>query len=250
MEYLNEYDIVPDMPYFWHEVMFTRITERIPFFVLRGAAKNPALDQLLSSWIDNAVLRMRRFWHAAVVVGALFLYLSSSAIAGQHPRHWAKVEGQGCRDTRAVVIASQCTVTAWTARQGHPEGCTVKAAVCIDPYSGAEVTTDTVSSAIQIDHVLPVHVAESRRTWTEAEWTVFYNDRDNLLAVRSKENGRKSDRMPDTWCPADAGVRPALAQKVERIAARYRIELRKEEVAGLKAWEKGECAAGAVIVGQ
>lgn len=170
---------------------------------------------------------------------ALLLLLAS----GSAPRQWADLD-HDCKSTRAEVIEAQGEVHEWSRN-----GCSVLAATIHDPYSGSEITTDTAPQSIEIDHVIPVSVAWKRRNWTKIEWQAFYNDMDNLLAVRTVYNRRKSDRMPDEWCPVNVGARFRLARIVRRVAGKYRIPLTSRETNGLRAWAGGSCYAGSVMIG-
>lgn len=182
---------------------------------------------------------MRKATLSAFLIAA-FLFSPPTEAADRRPG-WAAEDG--CRNTRAVVMAEQCSLVTWDRR-----GCTVRQATCFDVYSDTEISADTAAQAFQVDHVFPYSEAAKRRTWTAAEMRQFYNDHGNLLVVRSRTNGRKGDKMPNEWCPATACGRRVAAGLFTYAATRYDIPVTAEEWAGVEAWRRGECAPGAVVI--
>lgn len=107
---------------------------------------------------------------------------------------WINIEGT-CdtreevlqRDGNDVTVGSNCQPTAgsWTS-----------------PYNGATIT---VSSKVQIDHIVPLGDAwrTGASAWTTAQRQAFANDLTDpqLLAVDASDNESKGDRTPDEWQP-------------------------------------------------
>lgn len=180
------------------------------------------------------LLRIAARW---VVALALFVSLPLAAWEPYSRPAWAR---EGCRTTRTQALIEQCEVVL------SPDGCTVTRATCFDLYSGAELATDSPAQALHVDHLLPACEAWKRRAWSPAEFREFFNYRDfNLVVTRARTNLRKGDAMPDAWCPANASSRPFLARRFRFVAERFRIPLNERERAGLRAWDAGQCAAGA-----
>lgn len=249
-------------------------------------------DALASVWVDRAP-GPGRFWHSAFqssrrlrrfacllpgrawfrifsVVLLLFALPAAAcrpASTSAPPRYrrasqrfvrpvWADVD-HDCRDTRAEVLAAQCSSVTWS-----PSGCRVVKAVCVDVYTGVEVASDTATQTFHVDHLLPAAEAWKRGEWrlTPAErrqhvpagsrctrpsacraFAAFFNDPRNLNVTRARTNERKRDRMPGAWCPEAAPVRPVVARQFRAVASAYRISLTPAEQAGLRAWDRGVC---------
>ncbi len=91
------------------------------------------------------------------------------------------------RDGVGITVGTNCQPTA-----GH----------WVSPYNG---TTITVSSKVQIDHIVPLGDAwrTGASSWTTARRQAFANDLSDpqLLAVDASDNESKGDRSPDQWMP-------------------------------------------------
>lgn len=91
------------------------------------------------------------------------------------------------RDGNGITVGTNCQPTAgsWTS-----------------PYNGATIT---VSSKVQIDHIVPLGDAwkTGASSWTTAQRQAFANDLSDpqLLAVDASDNESKGDRGPDAWKP-------------------------------------------------
>jgi hypothetical protein len=107
---------------------------------------------------------------------------------------WINIEGN-CdtreevlkRDGVSIAVGTNCQPTA-----GH----------WVSPYNGATIT---VSSKVQIDHIVPLGDAwrTGASSWTTAQRQAFANDLTDpqLLAVDASDNESKGDRSPDQWMP-------------------------------------------------
>lgn len=175
---------------------------------------------------------------------AALLLAASPAFAADAPRPSWRDDDHDCQSTRTEVIIRDCREVVLSAN-----GCTVAAAVCVDLYTGADITTDTPAQSIQIDHLFPYAEARTRKRWSKAALANFFNDQLNLVAVRARTNGQKSDRMPGEWCPSDARARPEVARRFRAVVKRrYAFALTASEEAGVRAWERGECMPGDKVV--
>ncbi len=163
---------------------------------------------------------------------------------------WADLDHDG-QSTRVETILRDCSPVRLDAK-----GRKALEATCVDLYTGAEFATDTPAQSIQIDHLFPQSVARERWAVVGVEdphngytFEDFYNDPLNLQAVRSRTNGQKGDRMPQEWCPADPWIRPLLAERFRQVTEKYRLPLKREELAGLSMWDRGDCAPEAKVIG-
>ncbi|HEX5403056.1 MAG TPA: HNH endonuclease family protein [Pseudonocardiaceae bacterium] len=107
---------------------------------------------------------------------------------------WINIEGN-CdareevlkRDGVGITVGTNCQPTA-----GH----------WVSPYNGVTIT---VSSKVQIDHIVPLGDAwrTGASSWTTAQRQAFANDLSDpqLLAVDASDNESKGDRSPDQWMP-------------------------------------------------
>lgn len=123
---------------------------------------------------------------------------------------WYDADGNNC-DTRNDVLRRDLTDPAVRA-SGTGHGCIVDSGVLHDPYTGAETTFTrgaSTSSAVQIDHVVPLADAwrSGANTWTDDQRRAFANNLANLLAVKGSINTSKGDKRADEWLPPRAEFR-------------------------------------------
>lgn len=196
---------------------------------------------------------------AAAAVLALAVPMLAAAPAYNRPA-WLDLDGNG-RNTRADVLAAHCRSITWDAA-----GRTARQAVCKDFYTGREIATDTPAQALHVDHVLAAAAAWRARfsvggAWRQddgtrceradkcAEFRRFFNDRENLRVTRARTNMQKGDRGPADWCPAVRGARLATARIYRAMARKWALPTTAADERGLRAWERGECAPGARVLG-
>ena len=146
---------------------------------------------------------------------------------------WADVDRNGC-DTRNDVLdrdLSDKTVA--------DNGCQVLAGVLDDPYTGSRISfkrgKDT-SSAVQIDHVVPLHYAYVNGAW---QWDAqkrlaFANDMDNLLAVDGPANQAKGDKGPASWMPGNTAYHCEYAQRFVSVSSEYGLGIPEQDKAALR----------------
>jgi hypothetical protein len=129
----------------------------------------------------------------------------------------------GC-DTRNGILAAQLQQV--TFRPGT-HNCVVASGALADPYSGEAVDLPDV----QIDHVFPLAAAWSRgaASWSLQRRKNFANDPRNLLAVSSRVNRSKSDKLPDRWTPPAAAGRCTFAARFVEVARIYQLTITKAE---------------------
>jgi len=116
----------------------------------------------------------------------------------QFGRAWIDVDRNGC-DTRNDILTRDLTVTT-------RDGCRVLTGTLNDPYTNSSISFvrgERTSSAVQIDHVVPLMDA-----WQKGAQQLSLDDRIrlandplNLLAVDGPQNSRKSDSDAATWLP-------------------------------------------------
>ena len=112
-------------------------------------------------------------------------------------RHWVDADGDGC-DTRAEVLISEAD-TAPTVGSS----CSLSGGRWYSYYEGAYQTS---SSALDIDHMVPLAEAwdSGARTWTAARREAFANDLGDsrtLVAVTASLNRSKGDQDAAEWLP-------------------------------------------------
>ncbi|MFJ9517097.1 HNH endonuclease family protein [Kitasatospora sp. NPDC101801] len=140
--------------------------------------------------------------------------------------HWSTVSGS-CdtretvlkRDGVNVVTSSTCAATSgsW--------------------YSQYDDITETASSDIDIDHMVPL--AEAWRSgawaWTTAQRQAFANDltRPQLIAVTDNSNQSKSDQDPSTWLPPRTAYRCTYVRAWVQVKYYYHLTVDSAEKSAL-----------------
>ena len=128
----------------------------------------------------------------------------------------------GC-DTRNDVLREQL-------RNITPAvGCKVHTGVLNDPYTGLVIAfSKTRPSAVQIDHVVPLHYAWNvgASRWTMPERVRFANDTYlELLAVDGPQNQAKGDDGPSQWLPPSYSYRCAYMQRFTDVLRTYHLPI-------------------------
>lgn len=113
--------------------------------------------------------------------------------------HWDDVPGT-CYDIRAAVLMAESL----RPTKFRDSSCTIDSGLWVSPYSG---DTLQVASALQIDHLVPLHEAHlsGGATWDASRKRAFANDTTDayhLLAVEGSINESKGDQDPAEWLPA------------------------------------------------
>ena len=112
-----------------------------------------------------------------------------------------KDTNRDCQNTRAEVLIQESKVrtTYTTSRR-----CTVRSGKWVTNWDNR---THYSASAVQIDHLVPVHEAwgSGARSWSQARRAAFYNDLGDgrlLNAQTSNLNSAKQAKGPEDWMPA------------------------------------------------
>ncbi|WP_340536764.1 HNH endonuclease family protein [Nocardioides sp. GXZ039] len=112
-------------------------------------------------------------------------------------RHWIDADGDGC-DTRDEVLISEADDPV---RVGS--GCSLSGGRWYSYYEGGSQTS---SSALDIDHMVPLAEAwdSGARSWTSARRQAYANDLGDsrsLVAVTAAQNRAKGDQDVAEWLP-------------------------------------------------
>ncbi len=111
-----------------------------------------------------------------------------------------KDTNRDCQNTRAEVLIQESKVrTKYTTSKG----CTVRTGKWVTSWDNR---THYSASAVQIDHLVPVHEAwgSGARTWSQTRRVAFYNDLGDgraLSAQTSALNSAKQAKGPEAWMP-------------------------------------------------
>ena len=156
----------------------------------------------------------------------------------QFGQRWKDIDRNGC-DQRNDVLARDLT------NVDAPQGCKVMRGVLLDPFTG--LTIDFVrgqdtSSAVQIDHVVPLSDAwqKGAQAWDPETRERFANDPLNLLAVDGPQNAKKRDGDSATWQPPNTQFRCQYAATQVRVKYDYGLWVTPAEKDSL-ARELGRC---------
>jgi Protein of unknown function (DUF1524) len=172
--------------------------------------------------------------------GSALAVLGTLSVKGRAPKTgydrakfgqaWADVDHNGC-DTRNDVLRRD--LAPFALRPGT-NGCLVLSGTLHDPYTGrtiAFVRGASTSSAVQIDHVVPLSDAwqKGAQQWATSRRTAFANDLLNLLAVDGPANQAKSDGDAATWLPPGKAYRcPYVARQIA-VKAKYGVSVTAAE---------------------
>ena len=131
---------------------------------------------------------------------------------------WAD-EDHDCQNTRAeLLIARSAKPTAFTSSSG----CYVDSGEWHDPYTDS---TFYAASDLQIDHVVPLHLAwlSGAWAWSQEQRRAFANDTANLLAVYGRVNASKGDRTPEEWLPPSPTFQDGYRERFASILRKYSL---------------------------
>ncbi len=136
----------------------------------------------------------------------------------------------GC-DTRDDILRRD--LTAITVDPAS-HGCTVLTGSLADPYTDTTIgftRGDGTSTAIQIDHVVPLGDAwqTGAQQWTVQERIDLGNDPINLLAVSGPQNEKKGDADAASWLPPNKAYRCAYVARQIAVKARYALWVTQAE---------------------
>jgi hypothetical protein len=157
----------------------------------------------------------------------------------QFGQTWADVDRNGC-DTRNDELKEALTDVVFKAGSD----CVVVAGTLNDPYTGKTiefVRGEKTSSAVQIDHLVPLSEAwqKGAQQWDEKTRTAFANDPINLRAVDGPSNAAKGDSDLATWMPANRAHWCTYVSEIIHVKAKYGVWMTPAEHA-----KAGEILAG------
>lgn len=135
---------------------------------------------------------------------------------------WVDVDHNGC-DTRNDILRRDLTSVVYRAGT-----CVVLTGVLHDPYGGKTINFRrgaTTSSAVQIDHVVPLSDAWQKGAfaWTITKRIALANDPLELLAVDGPLNNQKSDSDAASWLPPNKAFRCRYVARQIAVKAKYGI---------------------------
>ena len=109
-----------------------------------------------------------------------------------------------------------------------------------DPYTG---NVHVAAQEIDIDHVVPLFYARERgaNRWEPETQRRFANDSANLLPVGAMVNRSKGAAGPLEWLPPSEAFACEYLLRFARVADRYDLSLRPEEVAALEQLTAQKC---------
>ena len=177
--------------------------------------------------------------------GSAVAALGTLAVKGRAPKTgydrakfgqaWSDVDHNGC-DTRNDVLRRDLAPR--VVKPGA-KACLVLSGTLHDPYTGRTISFvrgANTSSAVQIDHVVPLSDAwqKGAQQWTTPRRTALANDPLNLLAVDGLTNQRKSDGDAATWLPPDGAYRCSYAARQIAVKAKYGLWVTSAERDALK----------------
>lgn len=121
---------------------------------------------------------------------------SASGYSRSKFRHWI-TQPDGCSTREAVLVRD--------AVSADIRGCRVLSGQWFSPYDG---TTSTMSSRLDIDHMVPLKEAwvSGASGWSPARRQAFANDlgwKGSLIAVSASSNRSKGDKDPARWMPSN-----------------------------------------------
>lgn len=141
----------------------------------------------------------------------------------QFGQAWADVDRNGC-DTRNDELKEALTNVVF--KPGS--NCVVASGTLNDPYTGKTINFvrgEKTSSAVQIDHLVPLSEAwqKGAQQWDEKTRTAFANDPINLRAVDGPSNSSKGDSDLATWLPQNRAHWCAYVSEIVHVKAKYGV---------------------------
>jgi hypothetical protein len=143
---------------------------------------------------------------------------------------WADVDRNGC-DTRNDVLRRDLRSEVISA---GTNGCLVLRGTLKDPYTGKSISFvrgSATSSAVQIDHVVPLADAwqKGAQKWSAGKRQEYANDPLNLLAVDGPTNQGKQAGDAATWLPPRKASRCGYVARQIAVKHRYGISVTSAE---------------------
>ena len=143
---------------------------------------------------------------------------------------WADVDHNGC-DTRNDILARDLTGEIF---KPGTHNCVVVSGTLADKYTGKTihfVRGASTSSAVQIDHIIPLSLAwqTGAQQISEEQRKQLANDPLNLMAADGPTNTAKSDKDAATWLPPNKAFRCEYAARMTAVKAKYKLWVTRPE---------------------
>ena len=163
---------------------------------------------------------------------------------GQFGQRWADIDRNGCDQRNDVLKRDLVEVTT----KPGTRDCVILTGVLLDPYTGQTIAFtrgESTSTAVQIDHVVPLAWAwrQGAADWTEDTREQLANDPLNLLAVDGPTNASKSDQGPSLWMPPVESYHCLYAERFVQVLDTYDLTVSPEDHAALQG-ELSSCTGG------
>lgn len=150
---------------------------------------------------------------------------------------WADVDRNGC-DTRNDILARD--LEGETFKPGT-QNCVVVTGTLADSYTGTTirfVRGNTTSSAVQIDHIVPLSDAwqKGAQQLSADQRRQLANDPLNLMAANGPTNSAKGDKDAATWLPPNKAFRCEYVARQAAVKAKYQLwvtEAEHDSIAGI-----------------
>ncbi|AZZ54990.1 HNH endonuclease family protein [Rathayibacter iranicus] len=136
---------------------------------------------------------------------------------------WADTDKNGC-DSRNDILHRDLTNIVFTAGND----CKVATGTLADPYTGKTiefVRGVKTSSAVQIDHIVPLLKAwqSGAWNWTNEQRLTYANDPVVLLAADGPANGAKGGKGPSEWMPSNAADACHYVESTVTVLTKYQL---------------------------
>lgn len=149
-------------------------------------------------------------------------------------KHWLDLDGNGC-DTREQVLMETGTDV-----NTDPKTCKVLSGSWVEPYSG---TTVTDSSAMDLDHVVPLSYAAQHggNAWSTDRKTEFANDPMNLYLSNPSENRSKGDKGLAEYLPPNKDFQCVYVNVFVTVAHKYELSITQMDKSAAEKVIKERC---------
>jgi hypothetical protein len=136
---------------------------------------------------------------------------------GEWP-HWLDSD-KDCQNTRHEILIQ--TSTKPISFKSERE-CNVLSGEWYDPYSSE---TYTVSSDLDLDHIVPLKFAHGRggNSWSRQQKAIFANDRDNLILAQASLNRQKGAKGLNDWLPPNHQYRCEYIGHFNTVMGKYKL---------------------------
>ncbi|MEY4348075.1 MAG: hypothetical protein RIS43_494 [Actinomycetota bacterium] len=186
--------------------------------IIASLAVTPVHAQAPTATVSATVKIARGWLKSLKTVTPSYLDYSRTADFG---KAWVDVDGNGCKTRDDILIRDLSSEVVGS-------GCQVKSGVLKDPYTGKTINFVRgvrTSLAVQIDHVIPLHLAWQLGAykWKFGKRVTFANDPVNLIATDGPTNGAKSDSGPDEWLPPSSKYQCTYVIRFIRVAFLYQV---------------------------